>query len=630
MFVFFVIFARMKAKLFVIGWFMLVLSACTSTKIPEPAEGPSLEFCAIDSLMWRHPDSALMRLLPWFDTCCRDAACHVSTATAYDRHYANLLLSELLYKNDYAQTNRTELQQAVSYFDSLVVNGADTRGVSLQTRPRRDARRSSAQNIAFLDARAHYINGVGYYERDSLVPACAEYLKTLEMMESRFGEEELVGHKAKFMTYTYNRLGDMFSEQFMMEPAIFCYKNSLVFSHISPISPYSVSSAMYRIGKQFNKKKEIDSASYYYSQAIKNMPDTIAAFYRDIVSSQTLLSYQLTHQEEMSLQRLKQMAILADDNNEKLTRYLVIGYIYFEEREYDSAQLYLKSVFENMDDAISQMQAAEYLRILYDSLDEKKQSDFYIHFLAMHKPMEPETDAKISNLSELFKNYLDEKQNQQAEKEKHEERKQTIKKTIGILVPILLFIVIIFSLLIRSRHKKNLEAERQAHNIEKNAISGRLKKSNQELRELKGQIKQQENNTVQKTELQAANFTDEPVCRLILERVKEGRFKSKVDYVYYKDYALDKEQIRSLCIAVDSHFRQFTTRLKKTYPTLTKSDLEYCCLYLLGLTDADVAALMQRAYSTISERNSKLRKIFGDENALSITLWNLANKDSFD
>ena len=142
---------------------MLVLSACTSTKIPEPAEGPSLELCAIDSLMWRHPDSALMRLLPWFDTCCRDAACHVSTATAYDRHYANLLLAELLYKNDYAQTNRTELQQAVSYFDSLVVNGADTRGVSLQTRPRRDARRSSAQNIAFLDARAHYINGVGYY-----------------------------------------------------------------------------------------------------------------------------------------------------------------------------------------------------------------------------------------------------------------------------------------------------------------------------------------------------------------------------------------------------------------------------------------------------------------------------------
>ena len=110
----------MKAKLFAIGLFLFALAACThKPQVPEPVEGPTLELSAIDSLMWRQPDSALTRLLPWFDTCCRDAACHVSTASAYNRHYANLLLSELLYKNDYSQTNRAELQRAVAYFDSI-------------------------------------------------------------------------------------------------------------------------------------------------------------------------------------------------------------------------------------------------------------------------------------------------------------------------------------------------------------------------------------------------------------------------------------------------------------------------------------------------------------------------------
>ena len=148
--------------------FLCIIAACNSKKqVPEPVEWPSSELSAIDSLMWSQPDSALLRLLPWFDTCCRDAARHISTATAYNRHYANLLLSELLYKNYYPQTNRTELQQALAYFDSLTML-ADTRGVSLQPRPRRDARRAFAQNIAFLDARAHYINGVGLSNMEDL------------------------------------------------------------------------------------------------------------------------------------------------------------------------------------------------------------------------------------------------------------------------------------------------------------------------------------------------------------------------------------------------------------------------------------------------------------------------------
>ncbi len=117
-----------------IGFLALaVLVACNGDKQdPRLVEGPAKELSAIDSLLWRQPDSALALLQDYL--ACRDAACNVSNAndtiiedvaryvstTAYDRHYANLLLAELLYKKYYAQTNRAELLQAVGYFDSLV------------------------------------------------------------------------------------------------------------------------------------------------------------------------------------------------------------------------------------------------------------------------------------------------------------------------------------------------------------------------------------------------------------------------------------------------------------------------------------------------------------------------------
>ena len=229
----FIIFAAMKRNVFIMGilFVLALMVACNhlNDRSVETRRGTSLptsaspELCAVDSLMWHQPDSALMCLLPYFnDTCCRDVsrnvsenanndtledvARYVSTTAAYNRHYAHLLLAELLYKNDYAQTNRTELLQAVAYFDSLVrqAGGARRAGGSKTT-----SRRNN--NLAFLDARAHYINGVGYYENDSVVEACKEYMKALEIMEDHFEEKELKGQMVKFMALAYTRLTDLYS-----------------------------------------------------------------------------------------------------------------------------------------------------------------------------------------------------------------------------------------------------------------------------------------------------------------------------------------------------------------------------------------------------------------------------------
>ena len=603
------------------------------TSLPTSA---SPELSAIDSLMWHQPDSALMCLLPYFNDTCRDVSRNVSenanndtledvsgnvsTTTAYNRHYAHLLLAELLYKNDYAQTNRTELLQAVAYFDSLVrqAGGARRAGDSKTT-----------SNLAFLDARAHYINGVGYYEQDSLVQACAEYLKTLEVMESHFNENELVGHRARFMAYTYNRLGDVFSEQYMMEPAIACIQQSYEFCKIAPISPYSVSNALYRIGLQYDKMHKKDSANYYYERAIELMPDNNNLYYRDLESSRALLSYQLGQPAEASLNTLLRMVQLADDEEEQLTRFFTIGYIYFEEAMYDSALRYLEPVFQNTNDVVMQIQAADIIRVIYDSVGMGKNADEYVRFSAVNKKSNGENNAMVSKLENMFKVHTSQVQQKQAE----EKRERSIRKAIGIIVLIAVAVVLGILVLAKLRSKKMLkeqqeeadmmlETERHSHKMQQAALAGRLRQSNAALKAQSKTASPIVPSSYKQDQNEAESYTEEPVCQQILAvcNDKSNPVKSTIPVSSYASIALTDAQKAQLKDAAMRHYGPLFEKLKLQYPELKEKDFLYCYLCLLGLDNMQIAVLSQLSYRTIWEREKRLQTLFHADDRIAVVL----------
>ena len=612
----------MKVMPFVIG-FLFALVACTEkTQVPEPAvaehgrsvEGPSPELSAIDSLMWHQPDSALMRLLPYFNDTCRDVACnvysennngdmedvarYVSTTTEYNRHYANLLLSELLYKNFNPQTNRAELQQAVAYFDSLV----GTQGA--------DARRASAKNATqtnvFLDARAHYINGVGYYEQDNLEDACAEYLKTLEVMESHFEKDELTGHRARFMTYTYNRLGEMFSEQFMMEPAIECFQQSYEFCKIAPISPYSISNALYRIGLQYNMLKKKDSANYYYERAIELMPDNNNLYYRDLESSRALLSYQMGQPAEASLNTLLRMVQLADDEEEQLTRFFTIGDIYFEEAMYDSALQYLEPVFQHINNVVIRVQVADFIRIIYDREEIGENPDEYVRFSAVNKKSNGENNAEVLQLNKQFKEYKDKQLGRQIAAEKTKERKRAMARTVEMVVPISLAISMLVVFLIRKRHQKNLS--------EQEATAKRLQNANARLQAENDQLVQQQTLTrhTEPCKAPASSYEalmKEAICFDLRQRFGKTEIITTNKSSYYADLAISVRDKQALTHAVERHCPNFGPLLKAQCPEFTRNDFELCRFLLIGLSEPQVAVLLQKDYSTIWKRAKEIKKV---------------------
>ena len=620
---------------------MVVLAGC-GDGLPRPAATPSQRgttspqpsprgegvasrtLVGIDSLMWQQPDSALTVMMEFA------GSEEADSMDVFEGHYCQMLIAELLYKNRYAQSNRTEVLKAVGYFDSIV-NVADGRNAG--ARGKADARGASVrERDVFLDSRAHYIKGVGYYERDSLIEACGEYLCALRIMEGHFGKNELVGKKARFMALTYNRLLELFNAQYMQEPAIYCSRQSLSYDKIAQTSPDKIAITYFFIGKQYGKLKEEDSAAYYYKMALEILPDRKTSLYRDVVSYLALSEYSAGHDALASLDSLKSMAEQAQDEKERLGRFLFIGSIYQDIGQNDSAKVYLEPVLEKR--AKGMKVAALYLREAAITEGDTLKANQYSQFLGEVAASNPESQVRASTLNDLFQSYLQEKQ----EAASLRERRKAVRLTLMVLVPLLLAIGLAVAIVMRRRHRKRLaaqeaeaqqrlEEERQSHRMEQAALSGRLKRSNETLRELQDQVRQQ-GDMVPKPETLAESFAEEPICRLIMERVNEGHFKSQMDCTAYKEYALGKEQVTALREAADRHFGQFTSRLAKAYPDLTRGDLDYCCLYLLGLSDADVAALMQKAYPTVSHRARKMKAVFKSEAPLPTTLLDFAKESN--
>ena len=618
----------------------------------------------IDSLMWRQADSAFAVLQEFV------VSPEAEELDTFDGHYCQLLISELLYKNDCEQTNRKELLQAVAYFDSLVrltpppplKGGAQRAGDSKKIS-------NPTHNLTFLTARAHYITGVGCYERDSVVEACKEYLKALEVMEGRFEEKELVGKKVQFMAYIYNRLGDMFGEQLLAEPAITCYKQALLFCKREPTSIYGIPVLLYNLGIQYDVANQKDSAAFYYDKALANLPDYDNIHYRDIITSKSVLAFNLGICVDSVIKDLKYVISLTSDDIERTYRFLTLGNILFESGMYDSSRFYLETVFEQQDDIQSKIVAAENLCNIYQKEGDSVNARKYYSYLADFTMAEIEKKKDISRINELFKNHLAQKQEKQAELK----REKAVKKALWMIVPIAIVVALVGFIVAKLRNKKQLreqkakakklledkekqyrqeletkeaearkeleekdkqhaevlEAERQTHRMQQAALSGRLKRSNEELRDISKRLELSLSKNAQ-YELGVSNdyaaFINDPICKHIVGVAHKQQFKSKTDYLIYKDNALSKEQLLDLRNAVQKHLPRFVSHIRRQYPKLTDNDMDCCCLVLLGLNEADISAMMQRAYTTVCDRSRKISRIIGTNDSLYHTLRNMLDE----
>ena len=528
------------------------------TTSPRPSPGgegvASRALENIDSLMWWRADSALAVMMEFA------GSPEAESLNEFEGHYCQVLVAELLFKNYYRQINRTEVLRAVGYFDSLVdIHGADTRGVSLP----------------FIDARAHYINGAGYYERDSLIEACGEYLCALRMMEGHFGKKELVGKKARFMALTYNRLGDLFSKQFIQEPAIYCLKQSLVFDRIAHSSPNSIANTIYHLGKEYGKLNVADSAAFYYDMALEIMPDRNSILYRDVIVSMALLnSY---HDAENSMDSLKRMAALSENEMERLNRFLTIGGVYKSMGQYDSAKVYLKPVFEKDSDKASI--AAKYLRDIALAEGDTLKASQYSQVLAEEAAAAPENLFRASQLNDLFQNYLQEKQEKaEVERRLAEQEAARLRWRRGVVTAVVVLLVLGLGLWWwLAKRKKEHEAETQTWHEEKQ------------------QLQTQVDDALQQLQTQADDALQQ--ARAMLPQRANEIYSSKVG-----------NRLERIMAEFEAAYPKALERVAAAYPDLTPTERRIFVLSHLQFRAKEMADLLGLSENTVNQYRYNLRK----------------------
>ena len=612
---------QMRRSMQHIGWAVLlglVIAGCSrydDIQAMAPSSTSSA-LVAVDSLMWLQPDSALALLLPWFDSAAAPAE--------YDRHYAHLLLSELLYKNYCEQTNRAELLQAESYFDSISLFidnhphipwshcGPSFRECGTQSPQTKD-------NISFLSARAHYMDGVGHYERDSLVPACREYLKALEIMEGRFGEKELAGHKAMFMALTYTRLTFLFSDSYLHEQAIQYGKSSIRYYQRYDASPWHLAWILDEIGAQYEMMGHFDSACFYFNEAAKSLTDTSILMHRDIITHQIQLEYKMKGDAEASVQQMHQVLLSAQDDKEKLSRYMVIGEIYYYEKSFDSALYYLSKVYKETSNIGAKKQAAEWIVGIYKAKGYDSKILEYAEFLVPFANQEENQSAIKSQLTELYNAFRQKKMEFRHQALTQRNKKLAIAVVGGLFFA--LFVLLIIYLKRKHHFKAQLEAESYAHSVKQKALASRLKKSNDSLREQAKTIGNLQKAVLDIRQLNAnkgdyESFLQEPVCKGIRESLDGKSIKRITTPEDYPDLGLDSQQLLLLAKATEKHFKGFEQHLLQLFPKITPLELDICRLLLLGVNEKQVSILLRRDYSTIMGHVRKMKKAFGTEKSL--------------
>ena len=539
---------------------MLLIASCTHSPIAEQPIPLAPDLLHIDSLMQSSPDSALHMLLSF--------RAERGTSSDINAHYQALLTSEALYKTYNPQSDIAALQSATHYFDSLASCHPDN------------------DDVIMLSARSHYMNGAIFYENDSVVEACKEYLNTIEIMENHFNEKELVGYKAKFMTLIYNRLVDLFSNQFMMEPAIYCGKKAMFFCTIETTSKYGLANIIYHIGKNYDILGQIDSAYYYYHKAIEQLPDSNNYIYRDIASNMAVLSYDADRNAEQSIDDFKIALARTDNEKEKLSRYIGIGYIYYNESNYDSAFLYLKYVFDHTSDKVLKLRTAGYLQNIYRSINDYNEADKYSKLIAQNALSKYDNMMDVSILNKLFDSYL--------EQLKYKQQYHNKKKTIYFIVAISVIITFIIILLIHLKNKKIKDTNRKYNKEKTEAIK------------LEKEIIRKRSTT----ELRIECFLNEPVCRKINDTICDIPASARSNYSNYTYLKLDEATIIELGEAVTKHFPNLKTRLISNDIKLKKDDLLLCYMYLLGLNNSQIALLRQCNFATVCRQANRLKKSF--------------------
>lgn len=478
------------------------------------------------------------------------------------------------------------------------------------------------ENLSFHKARASYYKAImEEFETKQYVLAFSDYLDALWIMEGLIGERSVFAFSndnpdyKHFTAILYDRLAWLLYTHDAWETSLECLeKSSNCFKTMGDAkgmaSNYELmgdvllaqgdkvkSMAYYKRSDSIQEHLKTDHIYQTYSSVIHRALDMFNA--NEKAACLALLHHLL--QETQSPWLKKQVRFS-------------LGYFYLEDHEYDSA-LYN---YEQSYPLLPRQTLKSYSRIVQISnfLGDTLKAGYYGELLADAYLKQFARSNDRAKMDLVYQEYKDE-----CADVKH---KDTLLFVL-ICILLLLFILCVLSLIFvkrKYRHQEEIAArERIQATLEDEieTVKSVSQKKEETIKALQSKLDKVISNPDFHTlpfdkKLEALN--EMPICKRILN-VRKANVKA---FSSYPELALSENQKTMLVNAVDAVFPKFSVRIIEMFPRLKRSDVVYCCMYILGITEAQAAALTGKTYQAVWTRSLKLHEIFDNKSSLQLIL----------
>ena len=109
----------------------------------------------------------------------------------------------------------------------------------------------------------------------------------------------------------------------------------------------------------------------------------------------------------------------------------------------------------------------------------------------------------------------------------------------------------------------------------------------------------------------------------ISKRVRKVKDVNVKAFTSYPELVLSDHHLSMVVNAVDAVFPKFSVQIIERYPRMKRSDVIYCCLYVLGVSEVEAAALTGKSYQAVWTRSVKLHEIFDNKSNLQFVLHSI-------
>ncbi len=562
------------------------------------------EISKIYALKDAHPDSAMLIMMAVSDTLDEEAL-YVHSKLQYAEY--QILLTELNYKNFLPITNADQVFQAFGIMDSILPGTTSPFG---------------NRNLAFQKARAYYGKAVvEELKTKQHVLAFEDYLKALWIMDGLRGQRHLFDISDKNLEYEhftgliYNRLAWFFytydvwdASLECLEKSSECYKaeNNLlgVATNFELMGDVMLaqgdkveSMGYYKRSDSIHERLNTDNIYQHFSSLIHRALDLYNA-------GEKHASYDLLHHA------------LEITENERLTRQVrfSLGYFYFENQQFDSALFNLERGYP----LLPRQTIKTYCRIIKASniLGDSVKSARYGELLSDLYLNQVAQSGDRTKMVMLF---------EQHKTDSEDMRQKNVLYFVLSLIVILIVIIFIYSIWVnrwRSRHRMEIEAREKIQASLEDEIVMTKKESLRKEEKIKS-LETKLEKVISNPDFQKLPFDrkmetliEMPICKRV-RRVMDANVKASSSY---PELVLSENQLTMLVNAVDAVFPKFSVRIIEKFPRMKRSDVVYCCMYILGVTEVQAAALTGKTYQAVWTRSVKLHEIFDNKSNLQLVL----------